>query len=429
VQNGPALERSLYGSEMAPPPMLLPPVPSQLIGPPKPLPRSLTIPPPSFLMAQKPTAAPPQGAAYPRARRVDLPNDVFDMERTAPLEALPDDSGDDTLVEERELDRIADMTAERIDDEEATHDLPYKPSTFSDVPTRPHGLLEAPGGLRPLESQRPIDTQRLRDDTKRVTTISSAPRPLARTLSIPVTESVRRIALVAVPAAAASLIAVYATLSLLRGNDPVARLNPAPAHHVASAPAARPAAAKHVSVAPLSIPVSAPQAVDNTGAAAQAPRFGHEQSIVEMRGSLRPQLGEGEGLLSLDTRPWSTVYLGKQLLGTTPLIGVVVPKRALLLRLVDGQGHEHMRGIAASEDETRRAFFDFEPASARLSPDADQGPAPAEAAENAHAADKADAPAPAKAGPAAVPSKADDLPMREAPVAIDRLAPVDNTAY
>jgi serine/threonine protein kinase len=442
VLNGPTLERSLYGSEMAPPPMLLPPVPSGLIGPPKPLPRSLTIPPPAFLMPQKPTAAPPHGAAGWQARHqfsagadAGQRDDVFDAEVTSPLDALAD-SGDDTLIEERErfatereLDRIADMTAERADEEDPTRDLPYKPpATFSDVPTRPH-TIEGVGGLRPLDSQRPIDTQRLRDDTKKVVTMSSAPRPLARTLSIPVTESVRRIVVVALPAAAASLIAVYATLSL-RHDEPRARINPTPAQQAQPAP--RPAAVKRISVdAPIAaIPVRVPEAAS------------HEKAVVETRGSLRPQLGEGEGFLSLDTRPWSTVYLGKQLLGTTPLIGVVVPKRALLLRLVDSQGHEHMRGIAASDDETRRAFFDFEP-SPRQPRDANPGPAPAEAAENAEAADKAGAgqapEAPAKAepepepdiGPAIVPTNgAGELPMRDVPVAIDRLAPGDNdTAY
>jgi eukaryotic-like serine/threonine-protein kinase len=41
------------------------------------------------------------------------------------------------------------------------------------------------------------------------------------------------------------------------------------------------------------------------------------------------------GTLTLDTVPWTTVYLGKQKLGETPLVGVVVPAGAIELTLIN----------------------------------------------------------------------------------------------
>ena len=41
------------------------------------------------------------------------------------------------------------------------------------------------------------------------------------------------------------------------------------------------------------------------------------------------------GILSLDTSPYTTVYLGAKLLGDTPLVGVKVPAGKVVLRLVN----------------------------------------------------------------------------------------------
>jgi serine/threonine-protein kinase len=51
------------------------------------------------------------------------------------------------------------------------------------------------------------------------------------------------------------------------------------------------------------------------------------------------------GELSLNTRPWSKVYLGRRLLGTTPLGRVAVPSGTHRLRLVDRDGREHRRTV------------------------------------------------------------------------------------
>ena len=57
----------------------------------------------------------------------------------------------------------------------------------------------------------------------------------------------------------------------------------------------------------------------------------------------RPQGPPGQ--LSLNTRPWSKVYLGRRLLGTTPIGRVEVPSGTVRLRLVDRDGAEHRRAV------------------------------------------------------------------------------------
>ena len=65
------------------------------------------------------------------------------------------------------------------------------------------------------------------------------------------------------------------------------------------------------------------------------------------------------GKLSINTRPWSTVYLGNRVLGTTPLAGISVPRSALTLKLVDRDGNVHLRRLARSKAMERTAFYDF----------------------------------------------------------------------
>src|SRR5262249_17739008 len=49
--------------------------------------------------------------------------------------------------------------------------------------------------------------------------------------------------------------------------------------------------------------------------------------------------------LSINTRPWSKVYVRKRLLGTTPIGGERVKAGHVRLRLVDRDGHVHHRTI------------------------------------------------------------------------------------
>jgi serine/threonine-protein kinase len=75
------------------------------------------------------------------------------------------------------------------------------------------------------------------------------------------------------------------------------------------------------------------------------------------------------GRLSLNTRPWSRVYLGSRLLGTTPLGDVELPSGTARLRLVDRDGVEHTRTVGVPPGGHVREFFD-------LSSDPGEGPAP-----------------------------------------------------
>ncbi len=58
----------------------------------------------------------------------------------------------------------------------------------------------------------------------------------------------------------------------------------------------------------------------------------------------RPVVGP-PGQLSVNTQPWSKVYLGSRLLGTTPIGRVAVPSGLQRLRLVDRDGNEHRRAV------------------------------------------------------------------------------------
>jgi serine/threonine protein kinase len=317
VRLGPVMERSMYGADIAAAnaPMLLPPVPSQLLGPPKPLPRNMTIPPPAFFGQGR--------ATTPSGQMLAVSDDAVLCDADAATGPLRMPPANMASADESRLDR------------------PERPSTFSDIPTKP---LDAP--LELGESGRGPSLAQLAasvHDSKELLA-----RPLARTVSIPVSESLRRAMHVALPAAAAALIAVLGTVAWHEARDSAAQR---PAAQAINQPVER---TLPQTEAPLSAPVGRPDVTVGYPSEGAAPAF-------EARRGMLPELAADEGLLSLDTRPWSTVYLGKQLLGTTPLIGVIVPRGELTLKLVDSQGRVYTRIVPESEDETRRAFFDFEP--------------------------------------------------------------------
>ncbi len=66
-----------------------------------------------------------------------------------------------------------------------------------------------------------------------------------------------------------------------------------------------------------------------------------------------------EGRLSVNTRPWSKVYVGQRLLGTTPIGDVEVTAGSVRLRFVDRDGAEHTRTITVPADGQAREFFDL----------------------------------------------------------------------
>ena len=79
---------------------------------------------------------------------------------------------------------------------------------------------------------------------------------------------------------------------------------------------------------------------------------------TELRVDLQRARRRARAQLSLNTRPWSKVYIGRRLLGTTP-IETAVPSGTVRLRLVDRDGNEHHRSVRVTADENRNAFFDL----------------------------------------------------------------------
>jgi serine/threonine-protein kinase len=91
-------------------------------------------------------------------------------------------------------------------------------------------------------------------------------------------------------------------------------------------------------------------------ASARRPAPARERPAEEAR----PEAPAAEpGRLSLNTRPWSRVYLGGRLLGTTPLGDVEVPSGSARLRLVDRDGAEHTRTVSVPAGGHAREFFDL----------------------------------------------------------------------
>jgi serine/threonine protein kinase len=65
------------------------------------------------------------------------------------------------------------------------------------------------------------------------------------------------------------------------------------------------------------------------------------------------------GRLSVNTRPWSRVFVGGRSLGTTPIGGATVPAGTIRLRLVDRDGTTHERSVRVRPNEETRIFFDL----------------------------------------------------------------------
>ncbi len=63
--------------------------------------------------------------------------------------------------------------------------------------------------------------------------------------------------------------------------------------------------------------------------------------------------------LAINTRPWSRVFIGSRLLGTTPIGGVEIPSGSVRLRFVDRDGVEHLRTIQIPAGGDAREFFDL----------------------------------------------------------------------
>ncbi|MFO0683806.1 MAG: serine/threonine-protein kinase [Sandaracinus sp.] len=75
--------------------------------------------------------------------------------------------------------------------------------------------------------------------------------------------------------------------------------------------------------------------------------------------STAPAPASEPGHLSINTRPWSRVFVGSRLLGTTPIGRIDVPSGTLQLRFVDRDGVEHTRSVSVPAGGEAREFFDL----------------------------------------------------------------------
>jgi hypothetical protein len=160
--------------------------------------------------------------------------------------------------------------------------------------------------------------------------LSGEARPALRTLSMPA-RRLRRVASVALPLCALLLAGLYGV-----------------GRHAARQPTAAARARPAMAAAALQ---DAPAPTFELAPQAEPP-----QPALETRAAARGKLGR----LSINTKPWSTVYLGSRVLGTTPLADVAVPRATLELKLGDRDGRVHRRRLAASRKAARSIFYDFE---------------------------------------------------------------------
>lgn len=154
----------------------------------------------------------------------------------------------------------------------------------------------------------------------------------------------------ALVAAACAVVAVALSIPLLT-SDPAATpeakvgaSTPVQAPAPSTPPAAEPQPAAQAPVAPAPRGPAAPAAAEPAG----APGAETPQPAPKRR-----------HYLSINTRPWSTVYLGNRRLGTTPIARARVPGRMLKLRLVDRDGNVHVRRVPRSRETRREVFFDL----------------------------------------------------------------------
>lgn len=84
-----------------------------------------------------------------------------------------------------------------------------------------------------------------------------------------------------------------------------------------------------------------------------------DTSVMEAPPAPMTQRPTGTGELRVNTRPWSRVYLGDRLLGTTPLGGVSLPAGRTSLRFVDRDGETHRRSVTIRAGERETMFLDF----------------------------------------------------------------------
>ncbi len=86
---------------------------------------------------------------------------------------------------------------------------------------------------------------------------------------------------------------------------------------------------------------------------------GDRLSVEASLHPLRRQPAAPPGRLSINTRPWSKVYVGPRLLGTTPIAEARVTSGAVRLRLVDRDGRTHTKTVRVPAGGAQRVFYDL----------------------------------------------------------------------
>jgi serine/threonine-protein kinase len=203
-----------------------------------------------------------------------------------------------------------------------------------------------------------------------------AAAPSAASVPPPAQSSRARRAGVAV-SALALLVAVGGGAWLAGRHASGTAMRPAPS--TASAPAtARDDASAHAAAEPTAPEPTAPEptAPEPTAPEPTAPAVTPEPTAPEPTApavTLAPppsapaaqQADRGRaarppGLLSIDTRPWSKVYVGSRLLGTTPIAEAEVQSGTVRLRLVDRDGRIFTRTITVPPHEEHRVFYELD---------------------------------------------------------------------
>jgi hypothetical protein len=111
---------------------------------------------------------------------------------------------------------------------------------------------------------------------------------------------------------------------------------------------------------PEAPPEEATETASESSSAAEDPREAEESGRGEgsRRGMMAERRPRERGSLAINTTPWSRVYLGRRLLGQTPL-EATVPSGRSRLKLVDPEGHTFYRTVEVRPNGTSRVSFDL----------------------------------------------------------------------
>ncbi len=352
VALGPMLERAVRGAELQHVPML-PPVPRQL----RELDDRLRSERPSLrrLLGNAPLPAPPAMPFSPLL--ISAPSEPVATPSRPPLwesfeplrssgnglhhtdpEAQPRAAG--VVHSEREV--VAGM-------------LPHVPSAFSEAPTRPMPGLS---GEIPVHapSVSPAATQ--------------ASRVAGRTQSMQAALGLRPRAALALAATLFGGLLGFAVYdSMLSQRTSSKEQVQAAASQSAATSDMQSREAQALAPNPARLPETIVQATpDQVQASSEvaATSNGESQrraSAAERRSGARRVAVPST--LSIQTQPWTTVYLGRRVLGTTPLTNVSVPRGPLKLKLVDREGRVYIRHVGASKQPARSASFELRKPKAR----------------------------------------------------------------